>query len=1012
MPVPLHVKSEFSAGYGTASVEALVRRAARLGYSALALTDVENLYGHVRLHHAARAHGIKAITGVELRGAFGPGALGAKAGRLVLLARDRAGYESLCRIVTRRRVGIVPETKDPLQCLDAEPHGVFFLSDDASVVERLLRAGVPSEDIRFLLVRPGGVGPPHGVRAVADPDVVMADRSDRDLHVLRMAIRRRQRVPDVTEGEPAERSMRSIVELCAIYHHAPEALAESLRVAEACTLDLAESRPALPSIALAPGETADARLAQICRERLERRRREGRGRGAEYEERLRHELAVIGRRGLAGYFLIVGEIAGHAITTGIAVMGRGSAVGSLVAHLLGISAVDPLRHGLYFERFLHAERKDFPDIDLDVPSHRREELLAWVFRRFGEERVAMVAAHQTFRRRAAFREGLKALGMTPLDVEQFSRRLPADEVEDEAPFPLHLLPERYRAAVPLIERLIGMFQHVSVHPGGVVMAEPRIECHAPLERAPKGVLVTQFDMESVARLGLIKIDLLGNRALSAIQEACDSLGRVPAMPDADPATLAMLREARTVGCFQIETPAMRAVLRRLPLRGIVDLAAALAIVRPGPASGEAKAAFVRRASGEEPPEPPHARLAAPLRETHGLMLYEEDIMTAISAMTGWSLEAADEMRAAIVRGQDDAAALAGLERAFTTAAESTGVTESEAATVWRALARFAAYSFNKAHATSYAQLAWQTAYLKTHHPGELASAVLNSYGGHYPLRTVAAAFARDGITLLPPHVNVAGLRCTTEDGAVRVGLTSLKRVTARSRALILATRPFRDLRDLLERAPLPYREMEALVLSGACDGLAPLAPEGYPFSHRAILDRLRAAPTARGLEGFVAPEARGPRVETYRELVRVRDELTYLGMHLSNHPMRVLREEAARAGCVSTADLASRAGRFVRVAAVVAATRRLATRGGHIMQFVTLEDECGLVEALLFPAAYTSLEDPVTNPGPFLVSGRLEAHHGDFQLLVSDVKPFHARPRPYGKVAFGPGRRQLERPSP
>jgi DNA-directed DNA polymerase III PolC len=1002
MLAPLHVKSEFSAGYGTASVEELGRRAADLGYPALALTDVEYLYGQVRLHHAARAHGVKAITGVELRAAYGPGALGAKTGRLVLLARDRAGYESLCRIITRRRSDIVPAGNDPLQCLDDEPCGVFFLSDDGSVVERLLRAGVPSQDIRFLLVRPGRVVPPGGVRAVADPDVVMADFSDRDLHVLRMAIRRRQRTPEVTEAEPPERSLRSIPDLRAIYHDVPEALAESLRVAEACTLDLTESRAVLPSIALAPGDTADIRLAQVCLERLDGRRREGRGQGSTYDERLRHELAVIGRRGLAGYFLIVGEIAGHARKQGIAVMGRGSAVGSLVAHLLDISAVDPIRHGLYFERFLHADRKDLPDIDVDVPSHRREELLEWVFRRFGDERVAMVSAHQTFRRRAAFREGLKALGMARVDVDQFSRRMPADELEDELPLPLHLLPERYRASVPLIERLIGMFQHASVHPGGVVIAEPRVDCHAPLERAPKGVLVTQFDKTSLARLGLVKIDLLGNRALSAIQETCDSLGRVPAMPDADPATLATLRQARTVGCFQIETPAMRAVLRKLPLRGIADLAAALAIVRPGPASGEAKAAYIRRASGEELPDPLHPRLAERLRGTHGMMLYEEDIMGAISAMTGWSLEAADDTRAAIVRGQDDRGALASLERAFTTAAEVTGVTESEAATVWRALARFAAYSFNKAHATSYAQLAWQSAYLKTHHPVELASAVLNNYGGHYPLRTVAAAFARDGVTFLVPHVNLGGLPCTVAGGAVRIGLASLKRVTARSRTLILARRPFRDLRDLLERAPLSYREMEALVLSGACDGLAPLGSEGYPFSHRALLGRLRAEPMARSLEGFVAPEARGPHVETYRALVRVRNELAYLGMHLSDHPMRVLREEAVRAGCITTAELASRVGRFVRVAGVVAATRRLATRGAQIMQFVTLEDECGLVEAVLFPAAYASLEDPVTNPGPFLVGGRVEEDHGDLQLVVSEVRPFHRRPWPYGKTEPAP----------
>ncbi len=997
MVVPLHVKSEFSAGYGTASVEELILRAAAAGFPALALTDVENLYGQVQLHRAARLHGIKPITGVELRSGYRAGTLGHKRGRLVLLARDRAGYESLCRIITRRRGDGLRGGDDPLRCLDADPRGVFFLSDDASVLEALLRAGVAPAAVRFLLVRPGGGAPPDGVRAVADPDVVMASRGDRDLHVLRMAIRRRQKTSEVTEAEPAERSLPSAAELRALFQDMPDALAESVRVAEACTLDLCDSRPLLPSLALPAGESAEDGLERLCRERLGQGQREGRWRGPAYDGRLRQELAVLRSVGFAAYVLIVREIAEHAREEGITVVGRGSAVGSLIAYLLGITTVDPIEHGLYFERFLHTHRTDLPDIDLDVPSHRRDALIDWVFRRFGEERVAMVSAHQAFRRRAAFREGLKALGMSPLDVNGFCRRMPAEELEGDPPLalPLHLLAEPYRAAVPVIERLIGTFQHISVHPGGLVIGEPRIDCHAPIERAPKGVRVTQFDMRGVARIGLAKIDLLGNRALSAIQDTCESLGATPEMPHDDPATLATLHEARTVGCFQIETPALRALLRKLPVRGVTDLVAALAIVRPGPASGEAKAAYIRRANGEEAAAPPHPRLAERLRGTYGMMLYEEDIMSAISLMTGFSLEAADDMRAAIVRAEGDAAALNALERAFVGAAVPTGVTESEAGQVWRGLARFAAYSFSKAHASSYAQLTWQSAYLKTHHPVEFAAAVLNSYGGHYPLRTVAAEFARSGVRLLLPHVNVSELACAVQCDAVRAGLGGVKRISARSRKLLLDQRPFRDIQDLLERAPLPYRELEALILCGACDELAPLEPEAYPFAHQDLLARVRENRSGRALEGFVARRPTGERADTYRSLVRIRNELAILGMHLSDHPMRVLRDEATRAGCVTTSDLATRSGQFARVAGVVAAARRLFTRGGHIMQFVTLEDEHGLLEAVLFPADYASLEDPVRNPGPFLLGGRVEEDHGDVHLLVSEVTPFHRRPRPY-----------------
>ncbi|HMC89476.1 MAG TPA: OB-fold nucleic acid binding domain-containing protein, partial [Gemmataceae bacterium] len=603
-------------------------------------------------------------------------------------------------------------------------------------------------------------------------------------------------------------------------------------------------------------------------------------------------------------------------------------------------------------------------------------------------------------RRAAFRDGLKALGMGLAEVDRFCAQIPADDLDLAlAPVPVHLLTEPYRSAVPLLTRLIGKLQHISVHPGGVVIAEPRIDQHAPLERAPKGVLVTQYDMHSLEKIGLVKIDLLGNRALSAVQEALGAIARAEEMPDADAATLATLHEARTVGCFQIETPAMRATLRRLPVRGIRDLIAALAIVRPGPASGEAKTAFIRRANGEEPARPIHPRLTELLRDTYGMMLYEEDLMAAIAALTAWPLERADEMRSALLSAADDELAMAALEKEFLIGAGQTGIRPEEAAAVWNILARFVAYSFNKAHATSYAQLAWQTAYVKTHYPAAFACAVLNNYGGIYPLRTLAADFARHGVRMLAPHVNFSSEPCQVRSGAVRIGLAAIKHLTRKSRALILDRRPFADFREFLEKVPVGYREIEALVRCGACDDLLPLAAEAYPIAHEDLLARLKQARNAQALNGFEIRYAHGPKREIYRSLVRIHHELNILNMHLHDHPLRVLREEALRAGCVTTAELAPRKGRFARIAGLVAATRRLATRKGELMQFVTFEDETGLIEAVLFPQTYAAFGDPVTNPGPYLVGGRVAVDHGDVHLLVSEVTPFHRRPQPCGRSA-------------
>lgn len=996
MFVSLHTKSEHSLGYGTAPVDQLLRGAADCGYPALALTDVENLYGQIKFHHAARALGVKAITGVELRAGYWSHALGQKTGRLVLLARDRDGYESLCRIITRRRAVRTPRNDEPLQCLEAAPRGLFYLSDDAAVLQQLARAGVAADDLRFLLVRPGGGEPPPGMRAVASADTVMAQPGDWGLHTLQTAIRVQQKISLPMEARLPRYFLPAPRDVSRRFPDAPAAVAETIQLAEACCFDLCTLRPSWPSSEQASGESAEARLQSICRQRFKAGRDAGKWARAVYLQRLNQELSVLGRLGLAGYLMIVAEITDQARRRGMALASRGSAASSLVLHVLGITSVDPVQHGLHFERFVNADRGEPPDVDLDLPSDRRDELIAWVFQRFGQERVAMVSTHQTFGWRGAFREGLKAFGLALSAVDRFCREIPEHEADarEIAALAYRLLPRPYRDAVPLIARLVGKPQHIGVHPGGVVIAQPRLDVYAPLELAPKGVAVIQYDMHSLQKIGMIKIDLLGNRALSAISETLRSAGPLE-MPDGDPATLETLKLARTVSCFQIETPTLRATLRKLPVQDIQDLIGALAIVRPGPASSQAKAAFIRRANGEEPPHAPHPRLSAALKETYGMMLYEEDFMTAIVALTGWSLKRADRARAAIIRHHEDAAVMARLESEFIKASVQNGVSADEAAPLWIELSRFAMYSFNKAHAASYAQLAWQTAYLKTHHPAAFACAVLNHYGGCYPLRTLVADFARQGVRFRAPHVNFSQHHCSLEAGAVRIGLSSIKHLTVKSRHQIFAARPYRDFVDFLRRTSLNFRELESLVLCGACDELAPLSSCTYPVTHEELLARLRDCRDSQALKGFVPRFAAGPYGETYAALVRARNEAAILGICLHDHPMQVLRQEARRNECVTIEELHRWTNRPVRIAALIAATQRVKKVDGSIMQYATFEDETGLVEAILTPAVYSSLANPLTDPGPFLIAGCVGEDYRDIQLVVSQVTPFHQRPHIY-----------------
>jgi DNA-directed DNA polymerase III PolC len=873
------------------------------------------------------------------------------------------------------------------------------------------------------------------VRLVADPDAVVLDEGDRELHLLLAAIRRRETVDRVrrARGADAARTLPDRAELARLYADVPQALAETRRIAEACELDLRDADPVFPTPDLPAGGTADDALRAVAARGLEEARARGRCGGAAYDDRLEHELGVIARTGFAAYFLLVGEVLGLARERGIRVAGRGSAAGSLVAHLLGLGDVDPVAHGLLFERLLHERRRDLPDVDLDVDSRRRDELIAAVSRRFGAERTAMVSAHGTFGRRSAWREGLKALGMAPRDVDRLARRIPPD---DEPGFANPELPARWRHAGALLGRLVGKPHYFSVHPGGVVIGEGPLADHVPLERAAKGVVATQYDLRSLAHAGLVKIDLLGNHFLAELDETlarsrasrarvpppahgdggrtldrCEPPGGrlTPSLPDPipsnDPAALAAIDRADTVGCFQLESPAVRSLLARLPIRDPDDVTAALALVRPGAAAGEAKESFVRRAHGEEDERgAQHPVVAALLSGTHGLLLYEEDLIRILRATGGLSLAEADELRSAVVEERDDPPRLAALEARFLGAARAHGLDLEAARSAWAAAVRFASYSFSKAHAASYAVLGCQAAWLRTHAPVEFGCAVLNHHGGLYPLRTIAAAVSRWGVTILPPAVNASAAACVVAEldrrRAVRVGLAKVKRVSAPTLRRLLASRgadgAFRDVADLLARVRPSAAEAEALILCGACDELPPLSPGVYPFAHEALVAAIRTGAPA-GTSSATPPALQPPREDAdparlalYRALVRIRNELRFLEMHVSHHPMAVLRRDAARHGCLPLADAAARPGASVRVAGLLAAARRVASRSGP-MQFLTLEDETGTLEAVLFPPAWTRDGAAITTPGPFLVEGRVEDDHGAVQLVATALRPFHER---------------------
>ncbi|UFS70756.1 DNA polymerase III subunit alpha [Geomonas sp. RF6] len=1048
MFIPLHVKSDYSLGFGTASVEELIERAVALGYRALALTDLENLYAQVRFHQGCREAGIRPLTGLELRPGFdGRHNVGRKQGRVVLLALDESGYRSLCRIVSRRRSATLQRPmeaphRDPLPVAMKCSDGLMALSDDPAVVEELFYSGsfLP-EQLGVLLVRPDEqqrdrrrieAAERLGVRLVADLDCTFLRQGDHPLHVLQLAIRQGRPMRDTALGadvEGRERWLRSPAEVALLFADQPQALHESAEIANLASFDLQGVQGTSPISPFIGTGSAAATLKRICLDALEDLMVE-RHRRRDYLVRLEHELQVFEALGFSGFMAVVADILSHCRRLGIPVAVRGSAVSSLTLHLLGGSPVDPLRHGLLFERFLHKGKSAWPDVDIDLPWHRRDEVIDWVYRRYGQDKVAMVAAHHTFRYRSALREGLKAWGASPTEIERASALLPPEDLASEeldflgmaeaaqeeipeeidggggAPFP------RMGEIFPLIRRLVGRPHHIAAHPGGIVVDRYPLEDLLPLERAPKGVIITQYDLVAVSRLGLAKIDLLGNRCLSELEEAL-APRTLSDIPPEDPETLALIDDARTVGCFQLESPAMRSLLKRLPIRSQNDVTAALALIRPGAASGEVKGAFVRRARDEEGVNFPFRLMEDRLRETYGLFLYEEDVMLLLSRTGGITLDEADELRRAIVKSGGDPATLALLQSAFLDRASAVaGRKGAQARRAWATATRLAAYSFNKAHAASYALLAYYSAYAKVHCPLEFACALINHHQGLYPLRVEVAELSRIGIVVQAPHVNESqyhsfSVTAAGQKGSVRVGLDKVKGLSVRRAMEILEDRrrrgPYASLRNLLERVPLSLREVAALVLSGACDELSPLHSQHYPFAHEAALEQLQEGSPLPDLDRLrvALPDtesAEGERIRLYQALVRVRNELSYLQMHLAAHPMALLREEAQRMSCVTVEEAShASAGKTVRLAVVVAAMRRVQTRQGA-MQFLTVEDETGLLEAALLPVVFQELGDRIKTAGPFLVEGRIRRQQEAVHLEVSYLTPFHKRPGPFGAL--------------
>jgi DNA polymerase III alpha subunit len=754
-------------------------------------------------------------------------------------------------------------------------------------------------------------------------DATFATKQEWRVHRLLSAIRGNTLVAHVDGLASPEAYLRDDVEVTA----------DDERIAESCDWKF------LPAPKVFPKDQGGMeRLRALCRGGLAWRYPQN-----PPLERVERELGVIGKLGYADYFVVVHDIVTYSRERGLPVAGRGSGASSVVAYLLGITNVCPVAYDLSFERFLHEGRADYPDIDVDFSWRVRDDVIAHVFDKFGD--VAMVSTHITFQQRSAFREAAKAFGYSDDQVSLLQRG--RVDVPDRAKL------ERAAAAI------LGLPRHLSVHPGGVVLHPDGV---APMERAEKGVIVTQYDKDTVEAAGLVKIDLLGNRALSTIRETVEIVERngggrldVERLPVDEPA-VRLLREARTLGCNQLESPAMRSLIRMMRPSDTKGLMKALALIRPGAASLGMKEAFIRRERGLE--EVPKRGL---LPDTHEIMLYEDDAMLVASALTGLSLAEGDRFRRRVQKLRTDEERRA-VSREFLELCVRHGTAPAVAKDLWIQMAKFTEFSFCRAHAASYAVLAWASCWLAAHHPVAHWTAALNNNQGLYDARVYLEQAKREGIPVRLPCAQKSGLEFTEDGGAIRIGFNRLFGIEQREVAGILEARPFSSLGDFLARTKLSKPSLRSLVLCGALDWTGLPRPQILMYAR------------ARGRDV--------PPIRDFTEEQKFVHEFEILGVSARRHILSYLAPPRA----FDSRSLEASAGRRVTLTGIMATTRITETAKSEPMEFLTMEDEHGLFEVVLFPQVFRRCRQFIGTLGPYEVVGKVDCRYDSLAITAESIR--------------------------
>jgi len=1024
--VELRARSAFSFLEGAAQPEDLVDRAAELGYPALALGDRDGLYGAPRFYHAAVKAGLKAIVGAELT-------LDDES-RLYVLVPDRDRYKNLCRLITAAKLRVIdqpaPGRKAPpspypakgesrvtIDDLERFGAGLICLAGGVhSPLSRMLTAGEDPRPLCDRLRTIFGAGNFHidlqrhldageerlnrklaalaeatGTPVVATNDVCHSGAERALLDVL-SCIRMKTTLDAAGRAlwVNNERYLKPPADMAALFADLPHALAATQALAERCAFTMADLGYQFPDYPLPPGETTDSYLRILTYAGA--RERWGKALTERVRRQLEHELGIIAKLKLAGYFLIVWDIVQFCRDNQILAQGRGSAANSAVCYALGITAVDAVGMELLFERFLSEERGEWPDIDLDLPSgDQREKTIQYLYKRYGERGAAMTANVITYRSRSAIREVGKALGFSLEQVDRLAKLVRAYEFRDDKDEVAALLKSggvdaqapRIRMLIELVGQIQDIPRHLGQHSGGMVIAAGPLDEIVPLEPATMpGRVVIQWDKEDCADLGIIKVDLLGLGMLAVLEEAIPLIAQhedvkvdLAHLPPDDPAVYQMLRKADTIGVFQVESRAQMATLPRMKPRTFYDLVVEVAIIRPGPIVGQMVNPYLERRNGRAPITYAHPSLEPILRRTLGVPLFQEQLLRIAMTAAGFSGGEAEELRRAMgfkrSRGRMEK-----LELRLRQGMAKNGITGKAADEIIVGITSFALYGFPESHAASFALIAYASAYLKCHHAAAFCAAMLNCYPlGFYNPATLVKDAQRHGVEVRPIDVTRSNWRCTIGKSgaqmALRMGLKyigGLREETGLRIESERRARPFGSIADLIRRTAPNRRELDTLAYAGALSAFGKTRREA--LWQAAALER-----DPESLFAGVDPPSSRSSLPAMTPMEETHADYATTGVTTGPHVMAHIRARLKARGILCAADLeAAKSGSLVQVAGLVIVRQRPGTAKGFF--FVTLEDETGVSNIIVMPELFQRNRPLLHRASILLVEGVLQKQDG------------------------------------